>query len=100
MKRILFAFFLLFPIGLFAQNKEIVVILKDYETNLPVSDATITVLSTKQGLVSNEEGVFKLSLEKPSKIEISHTTYKTLTINSSSLKLKENIIYLESNNKT
>jgi hypothetical protein len=39
-------------------------------------------------------------LEKPSKIEISHTTYKTLTINSSSLKLKENIIYLESNNKT
>lgn len=100
MKRILFAFFLLFQIGLFAQNKEIVVILKDYETNLPVSDATITVLSTKQGLVSNEEGVFKLSLEKPSKIEISHTTYKTLTINSSSLKLKENIIYLESNNKT
>lgn len=100
MKRFLLAFLLLFQIGLFAQNKEIVVILKDYETNLPVSDATITVLSTNQGLVSNEEGVFKLSLEKPSKIEISHTSYKTLTVSSSSLKLKENIIYLESNNKT
>ena len=41
-------------------------------------------------LDSNEEGVFKLSLEKPSKIQISHTSYKTLIVNSLSLKLKEN----------
>ncbi|WP_313805594.1 hypothetical protein [Flavobacterium sp.] len=100
MSRFLLFFFVFFQLSVLAQNKEITVVLKDYETNLPVSDATITVLSTGQGLVSNEEGVFKLSLEKPSKIEIIHASYKKVTVNSSALKLQENIIYLDSNTKT
>ncbi|MEW5675235.1 carboxypeptidase-like regulatory domain-containing protein [Flavobacterium enshiense] len=100
MKKLLFIL-ILFSFGsVFSQNVEITVFLKDYETGTPIEGASITVLSTNQGLVSNEEGVFKLVLEKPSKIEISHTSYKTLTVNSASLKLKENIIFLESSNKT
>ncbi|WP_264554534.1 carboxypeptidase-like regulatory domain-containing protein [Flavobacterium sp. N1946] len=76
------------------------VALKDYETNLPIEDASITVLNTRQGLVSNKDGIFKISLDKPSKIQISHASYKTITINSSSLKLKENIIYMDRSTKT
>ncbi|MGX7666773.1 carboxypeptidase-like regulatory domain-containing protein [Flavobacterium pedocola] len=100
MNKLLLTFLLLFSLSVFSQNTEITVLLKDYQTNLPVEGATITVLNTNQGLVSNEEGIFRISLDKPSKIQISHTSYKTLTVNSSALKLKENIIYLESSTKT
>lgn len=100
MNKSLFIFLFFVHLNVFSQNIEVTVLLKDYETNLPVEDASITVVNTNQGLVSNKDGVFKIALEKPSKIQISHASYKTLTVNSSSLKLKENIIYLDSNNKT
>ncbi|HSD14215.1 MAG TPA: carboxypeptidase-like regulatory domain-containing protein [Flavobacterium sp.] len=99
MKKLLLVFMFLIHLSVFSQNVEITVALKDYETNLPIEDASITVLNTNQGLVSNMEGVFKLSLDKPSKIKISHASYKTITVNSASLKLKENIIYMDRNTK-
>ncbi|WP_338377318.1 hypothetical protein [uncultured Flavobacterium sp.] len=75
---------------------EITVILKDADTDLPIEDAIITVLRTNQGLISNAEGVFKLSLTRASTIEISHTSYKKLLVKSSTL-IEEgtNIITLE-----
>lgn len=100
MYKLLTVFLFFVSFNVFSQNIEIVVALKDYETNLPVEDASVTVLNTKQGLVSNKDGIFKISLEKPSKIQISHASYKTITVNSTSLKLKENIIYMDRNNKT
>ncbi len=81
----------------YSQDSGIVVILKDKETNAVIEDAVITVLRTNQGLLSNKNGVFKLNLNRPSLIEISHTSYPKIRIKSTSLKDKENIIYLESN---
>lgn len=100
MNKGLLALLFFISFNVFSQNVEITVALKDYETNLPIEDASVTVLNTKQGLVSNKDGIFKILLEKPSKIQISHASYKTITVNSASLKLKENIIYMDRNNKT
>lgn len=94
-KKICLLFFLLFSLMSFSQA-EITVILKDADTNLPIEDAVITVLRTNQGLISNSEGVFQLSLTRPSLIEISHTSYKKLQIKSSTLiEDGTNIITLE-----
>jgi hypothetical protein len=95
-KKIYFLMFFVF-FKSYSQDTEIVVILMDKETNALIEDASITVLRTNQGFLSNKEGVFKLNLNKPSLIEISHTSYKKLRIKSTSLKDKENIVYLESN---
>lgn len=99
MKKTLLFFFLLFSFCLAAQTNEIVVKLIDKETNLPIEGATVTVLSTKKGLVSNAEGIFKVVLAKPSRIQISHASYETLVVNSASLKEKINEVFLESTNK-
>ena len=80
-KKIYLLLFLLFSIVSFSQS-ETTVILKDIDTGLPVEDAVITILRTNQGLISNSEGVFKLSLTRPSTIEIYHTSYKKLLIKS------------------
>ncbi len=94
-KRFLVLIFLLCSIISYSQA-EITVILKDADTDLPIEDAIITVLRTNQGLISNAEGVFKLSLTRASTIEISHTSYKKLLVKSSTL-IEEgtNIITLE-----
>lgn len=94
-KRFLVLIFLLCSIMSYSQS-EITVILKDADTDLPIEDAIITVLRTNQGLISNAEGVFKLSLTRASTIEISHTSYKKLLVKSSTL-IEEgtNIITLE-----
>ncbi len=94
-KKIYLLLFLLFSIVSFSQS-ETTIILKDIDTGLPVEDAVITILRTNQGLISNSEGVFKLSLTRPSTIEIYHTSYKKLLIKSSTLiEDGTNIITLE-----
>jgi hypothetical protein len=93
-KKIFFLVFFIF-FQSYAQETEIIVTLLDKETNEVIEDASITVLSTNQGLLSNKEGVFILKLNKSSLIEISHTSYDKITIKSTSLKEKKNIIYLE-----
>ncbi|MEQ3662962.1 MAG: carboxypeptidase-like regulatory domain-containing protein, partial [Flavobacterium sp.] len=87
----------LFCIHSYSQDNEKTVILMDKEFDTPIEDASITVLRTNQGFISNKEGVFKINLKRPSIIEISHVFYKDLRISSNSLKENVNIIYLESN---
>ena len=88
-------FFLFFSIFCNSQT-EITVMLKDVETNLPIEDAMITVLRTNQGLISNAEGIFKISLTRPSLLEIHHTSYKKIQIKSNTLiDQGTNIITLE-----
>lgn len=94
-KKLYLLLFLLFSIVSYSQS-ETTVILKDIDTGLPVEDAIITILRTNQGLISNSEGVFKLSLTRSSTIEIYHTSYKKLLIKSSTLiEGGTNIITLE-----
>lgn len=97
MKKVYLLILALFCIHSYSQDNEKTVILMDKEFDTPIEDATITVLRTNQGFISNKEGVFKINLKRPSIIEISHVFYKDLRISSNSLKENVNIIYLESN---
>lgn len=95
MNKIYSYFLVLFSFSVFSQSKEITIILLDSKSNIPVSNATITVLRTNQGLVSNDEGVFVLNLDRPSLIEIYHTDYKKVNIKSSTLKEDVNEVFLD-----
>ncbi|WP_379755991.1 hypothetical protein [Flavobacterium myungsuense] len=92
---VLFSIFLSFAVS--SQNVEKTILLKDKETNLPIEDATILILKTKQNLLSNSEGKVSFVLKGTSNIEITHTSYTAITIRSTSLKEMETIIYLNNN---
>lgn len=100
MKQLYFLFLAFFCINMYSQDNEKTVILMDKEFDTPIEGATITILRTNQGLISNSNGIFKINLSRASIIEISHSFYKNLRISSNSLKEKVNTIYLESNAST
>ncbi len=80
-----------------AQNVEKVIILKDAETNQPIEDATVLVVKTKQVVLSNAEGKVTFVLKGASNIQISHTSYISTTVRSSTLKEEVNVILLKNN---
>lgn len=80
-----------------SQNIEKTIILKDEESNLPIVDATIFVLKTKQNLVSNSNGEVNFVFKGNTNIEIAHTSYIGITLRSSALKEKVTVIYLKNN---
>ena len=80
----------------FAQNTEISIVLKDADNNLPIEDATVFVVKTKQNLLSNSEGKVTFMLNGITTIQISHTSYKSVTLRTTTLKDKISIIYLKS----
>ena len=80
----------------FAQNTEISIVLKDADNNLPIEDATVFVVKTKQNLLSNSEGKVTFMLNGITTIQISHTSYKSVTIRTTTLKDKLSIIFLKS----
>lgn len=79
-----------------AQNVEIAIILKDADTNLPIEDATVFVLKTKQSLLSNSEGKVTFVLNGSSNIQVTHSSYAKVTVRSSALLKTDNVIYLKS----
>ena len=81
----------------YSQNNEISIVLKDLDSNLPIEDATVFVVKTKQSLLSNSQGLVNFSLNGVSNIQISNTSYTSVTIRSTILKDKVNIVYLKSN---
>ncbi len=97
MKKILSICFFVFISNLFGQNLEKIIILKDEATNKPIVDATVTLMKTKQIMLSNSEGEVKFVLKGPTNIEISHPAYKGLTIRSLSLKTNTITYNLKSN---
>jgi hypothetical protein len=97
MKQIYILFFLILVSNCHSQTSEISIALKDAETNLPIEDATVLVLKTKQNLLSNSEGVVSFNLNGISTIKISHTSYQSVSIRSNTLKDKINTIFLKSN---
>ena len=78
-----------------AQNLDIIIIVKDFETDLPIDEVTITAIKTKQGFLTNAEGKAILHLTKPSDLEFVHSSYRTYIVKFSMLNKKENIVYLE-----
>lgn len=95
MKKNLLFLLIFFSFQIIAQNKDVQVIVIDQDTQLPIEDVTITASKTKQGFLTNKEGIANINLEKPSDLEFSNSSYKTLTIRSSTLTKKLNIVYLE-----
>lgn len=83
-----------------AQEKNIVVILKDAVTKESISGASVSVKNSNQGAISNEEGIFKLSVSSPSNIQVSHIAYKTIVIPSNDLKQGETTVFMDLNDVT
>lgn len=91
--------FLLSNITAFAQKTEYSIIVKDIETQLPIENATVVILKTKQILLSNKEGKVTFMLSGASTIEISKTDYESANTRWVSLKDDQKfIVYLKSTN--
>ena len=84
-----------FSACVFSQNLEFTVIVKDFDTDLPIDEVTITALRTRQGFLTNKEGVALISLNKSSDLEFTHYSYKKSIVKLSTLNKKENVVYLE-----
>lgn len=97
MKHFIVFIFLVLSSTVFSQNDEKIIILKDAETQQPIEDATVLVVKTKQIVLSNSEGKVSFLLKGTSNIQITHTSYVSQTLRSSTLKEKINIIFLKNN---
>lgn len=97
MKKTFVLFFLIILSNCYSQNVEISIVLKDAVTSLPIEDVTVHVLKTKQNLLSNSKGVVTFMLTGISNIQITHTSYQSITIRSNTLKDKMNIVFLKNN---
>lgn len=97
MKNLIALCILIISLSTFGQIVERKIILKDSQTQLPIEDASVLVLKTKQTLLSNSEGTVVFDLNGTSTIQISHTAYVGISIRSITLREKENILFLNSN---
>ena len=86
-----------FTTFVFSQNLEFTIIVKDFDTDLPIDEVTITALRTRQGFLSNKEGKAIISLTRSSDLELVHSSYKTLIVKFSTLNKKENVVFMEPN---
>jgi hypothetical protein len=91
---VLLQFFLCFTV--FSQTNERTLLILDSDSNLPIEDAVVSVLKTKQVLMSNEEGIVTFELKGGSNLKVAHSSYLPVTIKWSSLNQSENKIYLKS----
>jgi hypothetical protein len=96
MKKILVLFLFVFSFNVFSQTNERTLILLDSDSNLPIEDAVVLVLKTKQVLMSNSEGKVVFELKGGSNLKVTHSSYLPVTIKWASLNQSENIIYLKS----
>lgn len=96
MKRLILLFVLFFNAIAFAQDVEYSIIVKDIETQLPIENATVVVLKTKQILISNQDGKVTFMLSGGSNVQVSETNYENLTLRWASLKENEFVVYLKS----
>lgn len=81
MKKIFFVFLLIVNYSSLAQQTDIRGILIDIETKEPISRASVSLLNSSIGTITNEEGVFQLTAPKSEQIVISCLGYKTLSLN-------------------
>ncbi|WP_130735031.1 hypothetical protein [Flavobacterium sp. J27] len=95
MRRICFLFLIVFSCLSFSQEKELTILFRDIETQLPVDEVTLTILRTKESFISNADGMVKVILKRPSYLEVSHSSYKKFIVKSITLNEEENVIYLE-----
>ncbi|KIA98849.1 hypothetical protein OA93_08170 [Flavobacterium sp. KMS] len=95
MKRLILLFIVFFNVSIFAQSKEYSIIVKDIETQLPIENAMVVIMKTKQVLLSNEEGKVTFMLTGASNVQTSETNYESLTTRWIALKENEFVVYLK-----
>ncbi|WP_333809661.1 hypothetical protein [Flavobacterium sp.] len=95
-KKLTFLLFL-FTSPLFSQSLEFTVIVKDFDTDMPIEEVTITALRTRQGFLTNKDGKAIVSLTKVSDLELRHSSYKTIILKITTLNKNENVVYMEAN---
>ncbi|NHM01401.1 hypothetical protein [Flavobacterium difficile] len=96
MKKAFFFFLFLLSFLSFSQTKEFTLIFKDVKTGNLIENVLVNILRTNENFLSNKEGLVKFKLDKPSRIIVSQTEYKQVTLNSVTFKEPELIIELES----
>lgn len=98
MKKLILLFVLCFNFSVFAQKIEYSIVVKDIETQLPIENAAVFILKTKQTLISNKDGKVTFELTGGSNIQVSETNYEKVTLRWGSLKPDMFVVYLKSNN--
>lgn len=97
MNRLFYLLFFTFSF-LFAQKgekKDFVLIIKDKDTDKVISNASVSINKYNQDYFSNEEGIVKFELAKPSKITITHPDYKVLILQSIQIKENPMVVFLQ-----
>jgi hypothetical protein len=97
LKNTLLIFLLLLTVPTFSQKGEKIIVIKDQDTNLPIEDVTVTIVKTRQNLLSNREGVVTFELTAASSIQIRHSSYLGVTIRSAILTDNSTVIFLKNN---
>lgn len=97
MKHCFIIIFLFFIEITFSQNIEKSIVVKDASTNLPIEDALIVLLKTKQNVLTNVNGKATFVLKSTTSISVSHTSYNKITIKSTLLTATETEVFLKSN---
>lgn len=86
-------FFIFFSI--FSQNREITILVKDIDTELPIEDVTALVARSNQIFLTNTDGEARFSLKGASNIQLTHPLYESVIVRSMTLKDLKNIIFLK-----
>ncbi|WP_316633963.1 hypothetical protein [uncultured Flavobacterium sp.] len=98
MKRLILLFVLYFNASVFAQKVEYSIVVKDIETQLPIENAAVLIMKTKQVLLSNKDGKVTFELIGGSNVQVSETNYEKVTLRWGSLKPDLFVVYLKNNN--
>ena len=80
-----------------AQNIEKTIVVKDAATNLPIEDAVIMIMKTKQIILTNKEGKGSFILKSATSIQVSHTSFNKINIRSITLAETETTLLLKNN---
>lgn len=96
MRNLYFLGLILFSVLSFSQTKEMILVFKDKTSGALIENVIVAILRTDENFQSNKEGVVKFNLNKPSKINIKHTEYKEISLNSVTIKELETVVFLES----
>ncbi|HEX8016155.1 MAG TPA: hypothetical protein VF465_13055 [Flavobacterium sp.] len=100
MSRLVLLLVLFLNLNAFAQEQEYSIIVKDIETLLPIENATVLIMKTKQTLITNKDGKVTFLLNGASNVQVSDTDYEKLTLRWASLKEDQFVVYLKnSHNK-
>ena len=87
-----------FSVSSIAQNTEYSIIVKDIETQLPIENAMVVILKTKQVLLSNDDGKVTFMLNGASNVQVSEMNYENLTLRWATLKEDQFVVYLKNKN--